>query len=215
MATSGLARKIFGYVRPYTPLLGGALVQVFVLLGFELLKPWPLKLVIDNALGGKPVEFGPLLWLLPGIQAWSADQLVGAAVGALVVIYLLSDALTVLYNGMAIWLGQRMVTDLRGRLYAHLQRLSLAYHSRQRVGDLMMRVTADSYAVQTMIMNGVLPILQALVLLIGMIIVLAPIDPELTLVSLSIVPLLFVLIGLFNRKIADIATVARDNDSLV
>jgi len=215
MATRGLAWKIFAYVRPYTPLLVGALVQVFVLLGFELLKPWPLKIVIDNALGGKPLGFGPLVWLMPGIQAWSADRLVAVAVGALVVIYLLSGALTVLYNAMAIWLGQRMVTDLRGRLYAHLQRLSLAYHSRQRVGDLMMRVTADSYAVQTMIMNGVLPILQALVLLIGMIIVLAPIDAELTLVSLTIVPLLFVLIGLFNRKIASIATVARDNDSLV
>ncbi|HLZ65367.1 MAG TPA: ABC transporter ATP-binding protein [Aliidongia sp.] len=211
----GLAWKVSGYVRPYAPLLAMALVQVFVLLGFELLKPWPLKIVIDNALGGKPVEFGPLVWLLPGIGGWSPDRLVAGAVAALVVIYLLSGALTVVYNAMAIWLGQRMVTDLRARLYAHLQRLSLAYHSRQRVGDLMMRVTADSYAVQTMIMNGALPILQAVVLLIGMIFVLAPIDPELTLVSLTIVPLLFVLIGLFNRKIADIATVARDNDSLV
>ena len=47
-----------------------------------------------------------------------------------------------------------MVNDLRGALYAHLQRLSLAFHSRQRVGDLMYRITADSFAVQTMIMNG-------------------------------------------------------------
>ena len=58
-----------------------------------------------------------------------------------------------------------MVNDLRGDLYAHLQRLSLAYHSRQRVGDLMYRITADSFAVQTMIMNGVLPILSAVILL--------------------------------------------------
>ena len=47
-----------------------------------------------------------------------------------------------------------MVNDLRGALYAHLQRLSLAFHSRQKVGDLMYRITADSFAVQTMIMNG-------------------------------------------------------------
>ncbi|GGF38467.1 ABC transporter permease [Aliidongia dinghuensis] len=212
---TGLAWKISGYVRPYTQLLALALVQVFVLLGFELLKPWPLKIVVDNALSGQPIAAGPLTWLAPGIAGWSASGLVAAAVTALVVIYLLSGGLTVVYNAMAIWLGQRMVSDLRARLYAHLQRLSLAYHSRQRVGDLMMRVTADSYAVQTMIMNGALPILQAFVLLIGMICVLAPIDLELTLVSLTIVPILFVLIGLFNRKIAAIATVARDNDSLV
>jgi ABC-type multidrug transport system fused ATPase/permease subunit len=58
-----------------------------------------------------------------------------------------------------------MVNDLRGDLYAHLQRLSLAFHTRQRVGDLMYRITSDSFAVQTMIMNGLLPILSALVLL--------------------------------------------------
>ena len=55
-----------------------------------------------------------------------------------------------------------MVNDLRGALYGHLQRLSLAFHSRQKVGDLMYRITADSFAVQTMIMNGLLPILSAL-----------------------------------------------------
>jgi len=73
-----------------------------------------------------------------------------------------------------------MVNDLRGDLYAHLQRLSLAYHGRQRVGDLLYRITADSFAVQTMIMNGVLPILSALILLGGMLIVLFPMDPLLT-----------------------------------
>ena len=78
-----------------------------------------------------------------------------------------------------------MVNDLRGALYAHLQRLSLAFHGRQKVGDLMYRITADSFAVQTMIMNGLLPILSALVLLAGIIAVLLPLDPTLTLLSLT------------------------------
>ena len=108
-----------------------------------------------------------------------------------------------------------MVNDLRGDLYAHLQRLSLAYHSRQRVGDLMYRITADSFAVQTMIMNGVLPILSAVILLAGMLIVLFPMDPVLTLLALTIVPALFVLIAVFNRKIVDVATEVRDLDSRV
>ena len=84
-----------------------------------------------------------------------------------------------------------MVNDLRGALYAHLQRLSLAFHSRQKVGDLMYRITADSFAVQTMIMNGLLPILSAAVLLAGMLAVLLPLDPTLTLVSLTVVPVAF------------------------
>ena len=108
-----------------------------------------------------------------------------------------------------------MVNDLRGDLYAHLQRLSLGYHSRQRVGDLMYRITADSFAVQTMIMNGLLPILSALVLLGGMLIVLFPIDPLLTVLALTIVPVLFALIAAFNRRIVDVATEVRDLESRV
>ena len=88
-----------------------------------------------------------------------------------------------------------MVNDLRGALYAHLQRLSLAFHDRQRVGDLLYRITADSFAVQTMIMNGVLPILSAVVLLAGMLIILFPLDPTLTLLALTVVPVLFALIS--------------------
>jgi ATP-binding cassette subfamily B protein/subfamily B ATP-binding cassette protein MsbA len=96
-----------------------------------------------------------------------------------------------------------------------LQRLSLAYHSRQRVGDLLYRITADSFAVQTMIMNGVLPILSAVILLGGMLIVLFPMDPTLTLLALGIVPVLFALISGFNRKIVEVATEVRDTESRV
>ncbi len=59
----------------------------------------------------------------------------------------------------------------------------------------MYRITADSFAVQTMIMNGVLPILSAVILLAGMLVVLFPLDPMLTLLALTVVPVLFVLIA--------------------
>ena len=51
-----------------------------------------------------------------------------------------------------------MVNDLRSRLYHHLQRLSLSFHSRAAVGDLIYRVTADTYAIQTLAMNGIFPV---------------------------------------------------------
>ena len=104
-----------------------------------------------------------------------ATLLVAACVG-LVVVKLGAGLLELLHNYTTIVIGQRMVNDLRGALYAHLQRLSLAFHGRQKVGDLMYRITADSFAVQTMIMNGLLPILSAIVLLAGMLAVLLPID---------------------------------------
>jgi ATP-binding cassette, subfamily B, bacterial len=202
------AWKFLPYLRPYRGRFAWALLQVFLIAGFDLLKPWPLQLVIDHVLGGKPLT-------APWLTDFSAGRLLVVACFALVLVNLGSGLLALLHNYTSIGVGQRMVNDLRGALYAHLQRLSLAFHGRQKVGDLMYRITADSFAVQTMIMNGLLPILSALVLLAGMLAVLIPIDPLLTLLSLTIVPALFALIAVFNRRIATIATEVRERESMV
>lgn len=204
----GLATKLLPYLRPYRRLVVWALLQVFLIAGFELMKPWPLQVIIDNVLGGKPFPRAGLAELPPALL------LLLACLG-IVVIHLGSGALTLLHNYTTIRVGQRMVNDLRGALYAHLQRLSLAFHGRQRVGDLLYRITADSFAVQTMIMNGALPILSAAILLGGMLVVLLPLDPMLTLLALTVVPLLFALISGFNRKIVDVATEVRTTESRV
>jgi ATP-binding cassette subfamily B protein len=202
-----MAIKLLPYLKAHRWRIAWALLQVLLIAGFELLKPWPLQIVIDNALGGKPFPIAAL-------SSSSGKLLLLACVG-MVVIHFGAGALTLLHNYTAIRIGQNMVNDLRGALYAHLQRLSLAFHSRQRVGDLLYRITADSFAVQTMIMNGALPILSALVLLGGMLVILFPLDPILTMLALTIVPVLFALIALFNRKIVEIAGDVRTTESRV
>jgi ATP-binding cassette, subfamily B, bacterial len=204
--------KILPYLRTYRWQVVWALAQVFLIAGFELLKPWPLQIVIDYVLGGKKSTTGGLvgtaLSLPPG------QLLLFACIG-LVLVTIGSGGLTQLHYYTTIRVGQNMVNDLRGALFGHLQRQSLAYHGRQRVGDLMYRITADSFAVQTMIMNGVLPILSAMILLVGMICVLLPIDPVLTLLALTVVPILFALISSFNKKIVSMSTEARERESRV
>jgi ATP-binding cassette, subfamily B, bacterial len=204
----GLMLKLLPFLRPYRLIFVWALIQVFLIAAFNLLKPWPLQLVIDDVLGGKTAP-------LPGLAALPAGALLLAACIGLVVVNVGAGLLEYLHNRTTIAVGQHMVNDLRGALYAHLQRLSLAYHSRQRVGDLMHRITADAFAVQTMLMNGLLPILSALILLAGMMAVLIPMDWKLTLVSLTVMPVLFALIGLFNRKISTVATEVRERETLV
>jgi ATP-binding cassette subfamily B protein len=213
MARKGQARidvmlkKLLPYLRPYRWQITWALLQLFLIAGFELLKPWPLQVVIDNVLGGKPFAIAAL----PA----SPDLLLLLACSGIVVIHLGGGALSLWHNYTTIRVGQNMVNDLRGALYAHLQRLSLAFHGRQRVGDLLYRITADSFAVQTMIMNGALPILSAAVLLGGMLLVLFPLDPALTILALTVVPILFALISGFNHKIVDVATEVRNAESRV
>jgi ATP-binding cassette, subfamily B, bacterial len=206
-----MIKKFLPYLKAHRWQVAWALAQVFLVSGFELLKPWPLQVVIDYVLGDKTPPAGSIGELL----SWPKPSLLLIACIGIVIVNFGAGALTLWHNYTTIKVGQSMVNDLRGDLYAHLQRLSLAYHTRQRVGDLMYRITGDSFAVQTMIMNGVLPILSAVILLGGMLIILYPMDPFLTLLSLTIVPALFAVIAGFNRKIVDVATEVRDLDSRV
>ena len=204
--------KIWPYLRAYRWQVVWALAQVFLIVGFELLKPWPLQIVIDYVLGGKAPQVGGAIGSLLSLPR--GELLLFACIG-MVFVNIGSGGLTQLHYYTTIRVGQNMVNDLRGALYGHLQRQSLAYHGRQRVGDLLYRITADSFAVQTMIMNGILPILSALILLVGMLVVLFPMDPVLTLLALTVVPVLFALISSFNKKIVSISTEARERESRV
>ena len=200
--------RILSYVRPYRYPLAGALGQVFLISLFELAKPWPLKIVIDNVLGGKPLA-------VRVASSWPPELLLLASCAALVLIYILLGSLSVLNNFTTIRIGQRMVNDLRSDLYTHLQRLSLAFHSRHQVGDLLYRITADTYAIQTLTMNGLFPILSAIVLLVGMFFIMIRLDWQLTLLALSVCPVLFLSISLMGSRISQAATYARERESAV
>jgi ATP-binding cassette subfamily B protein/subfamily B ATP-binding cassette protein MsbA len=116
-------------------------------------------------------------------------------------------------NFLTISIGQRMVNELRARLFDHLQRLSLAFHRRREVGDLMVRITYDTYAIQTIAMNGFFPVVSSLILLGGMFTVMIKMDATLTLVALAIIPLLLVLITSISGRIDAIAGGARIKES--
>lgn len=203
-----MIRRILPYLRPYRLPFIVALSQVFMISALELLKPWPLKLIIDNVLGDKPMPWGLAGAVTP------QEFLILACVG-IVIIYLFLGGLTLANNYTTIKIGQRMVNDLRRDLYSHLQRLSLAFHSRRQVGDLLYRVTADTYAIQSLTMNGIFPIVTALVLLIGMFAVMIRIDWVLTLLALSVCPALLLSISLLSGRISAAAMDARQQESEV
>ncbi len=174
----------------------------------ELLKPWPLKIIIDNVLGGKALPWA-------GLSEYPPQTVLLLATIGLVFIYVILGGITLLNNYTTIKIGQKMVNDMRRDIYGHLQRLSLAFHSRRQVGDLMYRVTADTYAIQSLTMNGVFPIATALVLLGGMFFVMVRIDWQLTLLSLAVCPALFASIALMSKRITSAATLARQQESEV
>ncbi|HYC21077.1 MAG TPA: ABC transporter ATP-binding protein [Candidatus Bathyarchaeia archaeon] len=203
----GLIAKVGPYLRPYRWRFLASASLVVALSGAEILKPWPLKIVVDCVLGGKP-----LAWLGYPEHVGARTLLLLAALG-LVALYVLIGVLSVASNYLTIDVGQLMVNDFRSDLYQHLQRLSLRFHTQRGSGDLMYRLTADTFAIQTLAMNGFFPTVSALVMLVGMILVMARLDWQLTLMALAICPLLAAAISQVGRRITRVATDAREKES--
>ncbi len=209
MGTLRLLGNVLSRTRPHLGRLLLAVLGVVLAAALEVLKPWPLKIVIDNVLRGAP----------PG-AAWPARaaalppaQLLLAACLGLVALYVVLGLVNVFNNYISISIGQRMVNDLRAQMFDHLQRLSLSFHRGRAIGDLMVRIAYDTFSVQTIAMNGMFPLLSSLVMLLEMFVVMVRIDVELTLVALIVVPLLAVLIAAASKPIDRIAAAARIKES--
>ena len=200
--------KILSYLWPYRWQFLWALIQVFLISGFELMKPWPFKVIIDNVLSKNPLP-----WQFAA--AMPPKLILLCACIAIVLIYLFSASLTLLNSYTTVKVGQRMVNDLRGNLYSHLQRLSLSLHGRWLQGDLLYRITSDTYTIQTLSTSGFLPIVSALIFVGGMFIILLRLDVLLTLIALSVCPALLIVLSPLNRRLTSAATHARRQESAV
>jgi ATP-binding cassette subfamily B protein len=188
--------------RRWRPLLS-VLAAMFLEIGLNLLKPWPLKILVDNVLAAKPLT-GPLddaYGALPG--AATADNLLLWTLVAGVVLFVAGWAVG-LGNAYAnVAFGQRLVYDLAATLFEHLQRLSLGFHSRHGVGNLIRRTTTDAECISTIIASAFVPAVTATVSLVAMFVVMWALDPTLTLLALAVVPILLLALRLYSRPMAE------------
>jgi ATP-binding cassette subfamily B protein/subfamily B ATP-binding cassette protein MsbA len=201
------SRRLLRYALPHWRAIVLLISTMGLEMGLNLLKPWPLKLVIDNVLGHHPTPRF-LAEILPG-SSTPHGLLLWAAIGT-VAIYLIGTASTTFYNYFSLRIGQRMVFELASDVFAHLQRLSLIFHSRRALGDTIQRVTGDSYCISTLVLDAVIPLVQAFVMLGVMFVVMWSLEPTLTLVALSVLPFLAVVIRYLARPMKDRARESRD-----
>src|SRR4029077_3155430 len=86
-----------------------------------LLQPWPLKIIVDNVLRGKPLN---VPWLPASVATWSSTQLLDAAIIAFIVLLVVGALLDYAGTYLMDASGIRMVADVREALFARLQRHS-------------------------------------------------------------------------------------------
>jgi ATP-binding cassette subfamily B protein/subfamily B ATP-binding cassette protein MsbA len=190
--------RLLRYVRPYRTDLLTVLTAMAVAVALDLLRPWPMKILVDEVIGAQDgsAALRRLQALLPG--AGHAAGLLAWVSLATVLIFLAGTLVAMMQAAVAVRFGQRMVYDLGADLFLHLQRLSLLFHSHRPVGDTIARVTADPYGVHLLVNGALLPLLQSIVTLVAMFGIMWALDPTLTLLSLGVTPFLVLAIIVFG-----------------
>jgi ATP-binding cassette, subfamily B, bacterial len=205
-----------GVLKYYRGFLGRSLIAMafsFAATGLNLLKPWPLKIIVDWVI--PRFKLGAhVSW--PDSGPWWIQEprlVVFALCLALVVVQLLWGLCNYISNYLFVKIGLQALLDLRTELYAHLQRLSLKFHDTRRSADSSFRVAYDSQSIQTIYNKGFTNIIGSGVTLIGTFVVMLRLDWQLTLLSLAIVPLLIGTIYFFAKRIRSESTTIQEQES--
>jgi len=188
-------RNVLPYLRPHRRLAILSIVLMVASAGMALLSPWPLAILLDTVLGNKPLP--ALLGWLHGLGTY---QLLVFAVIAGLVFTALEHGLAVVDNYVNTKLDQSMVLDLRSDMFRHAQRLSLAYHDSKQMGKLMFQINTQAAAVGAIAVS-VPPLLQSVLTLVGMFVVIEQIQPTLALLSLTVMPFVYLSAGWYTRNI--------------
>jgi subfamily B ATP-binding cassette protein MsbA len=198
-------------LRPHWKAMTLALAAVAVGVAMDLLEPWPIKMVIDYLLQSKPMPD----WMT-GIVGWIGSgnmAILYFAVGSVALIAVVGAISSYMVDYLTTNVGQWVMHDLRRTLYHHIHRLSLAEHDEKRTGDLIGRVTSDIDSVQSFVATALLGIIASVLTLLGIIGVMLYKNWHFTLISLSIAPVLFLVVYYFTRRIKKASRAVRKKES--
>ncbi|MDY0913120.1 ABC transporter ATP-binding protein [Rathayibacter festucae] len=177
----GALRRSLGIVRPHLRehrlLMLGGLVALLAEVILRVLEPWPLKIVIDSVSAS--------LGATAGANAGTPPATIGllVACGAILLGLVGLRAITAYLSTIAFALvGSRVATALRARVFAHVQALSLRYHTVSSAGDTVQRLVGDIGRLQEVAVTAGLPLVGNVITLVVLTVVMLWLDPLLTLV---------------------------------
>jgi len=174
--------RMLAYLRPHQWKMLSALVLTLTESGLTLLTPYLVKVAIDQ-------------YITPGHR----DGLLAIALqiaAAYIVLFIVSSGQRYILS----WVGQKVLSTLRGDLFRHLQRLQPGYHDRHIVGVTVSRVINDVAEINELLSQGVITLLGDLVVLVGIIIIMLTMNAKLALLTFIVLPLMFLATWLFSRQ---------------
>ncbi len=216
LTTSSLARlrvliRAFGYFRPDAGRIALSLGLLLLSIGINLLKPWPLALLVDSVLGSKPYP----TWLPTEVRAWTQPGQITAIIAVSLAIYMSHSAVCAGHVYLSIGIGLRGLRRVRDDVFGWLQRLSLRYHHGTVAGDIIFRAGTDTTAFQVLFQDGLLIVVNATGTLLFMTYLMGRLNVYLTAVALVAVPVLLISIKIFGGAMRSRGMAAQQAESKV
>jgi len=193
-------KRVVSTFRPYRRKVALVGLAIVVTSGLGVVNPLLIKAVFDNALfgteqgggtcAGAPCPNMPLLYLYGGLM---------------IAIPIVTGAIGIGQTYLANLVGLRVMQDLRNQLYTHLQYMPLRFFTSTRTGEIQSRLSNDVGGVQSVVTDTAANVLANVVVIISTVIAMALMSWQLTLLSLSLLPLflwLTVKVGRARREVA-------------
>jgi ATP-binding cassette, subfamily B, multidrug efflux pump len=177
-----LMLRFVRYLRPYRWLVAGVLLLLPLTVATRLAQPMLLKLAID-----RHIVTGQLAGL-PALAAWF-------------LLLILAESLVSFLEVWALqYLGQRVMQDIRLELFSHVQRLSTSFFDRTPTGSLVTRLTNDVEVLGEMFAAGIITVVGDVLFLAGIVGVMFWLNLKLSLVTLTVLPLLIWVAFTFRQR---------------
>lgn len=208
----GVEVRFLRYLRAYRGLLLLSLGLIVVVAVLDTLAPWPVKLIIDQVIGGRPVRGVAaqevMAWLTGAVG--NDPRYLAAVLGAgLLGLTVLQGLAGFGYEYMLGVIQERATFQLRSEVFAHVQRLPLEFYDQNRMGDLVKRMTDDTGKVMVALVGGLAEILVNAVKFISFAGVMLFINWRFSVIVLAYAPLLLFLFVTFRQNIRATARAAR------
>lgn len=191
-----LTQRLLRYLQPYLPQTFGAIALLLVYSAIVPIFPFLLNLAIDRYINPTREPFASLTtdaringltWLVVGYMGLRA----------------LNFGLRYGYTYLVSWMGQHVIYDIRKQIFGKIQRLHMGFFDRTPVGRLITRITSDIDAIEMMIKDGVVGLVADGGLIIGLLIYMFSINWQLALITLAIMPMLFLTLNVLRSRMRD------------
>ena len=193
-----LGQLFVAHLRQVKARLAAAAVCTAGVTAAEVLRPWPLKVILDHVILDKRLPHA--LRFLQVLVHAGRIPLLGAMAASIVVLALAGGLCSYFQVFITSSVGYRMVYALRRELFAHLQRLSLSFHTRARSGDLLTRIAGDTNTLKDWFADSLLKFASGLLTVAGVLAVMFAVNWQIGLIALGTLPFLcYSLLHLYRK----------------